>query len=198
VTRLVLARHGQTSYNAERRFQGWRDIPLDDMGRVQAQALAQALRGRSFARLLASDLVRARETAEAISQAVNVPVEVDRRLRECGFGEWQGLALAEVRERWPEEYREWVEKGTPAPGGESYQEVRTRVGGLIDELLSAHPSSDLLIVSHSGAIKMLIGHCLGIGIAACRRFRLAEGSLCELDHSPTGGWRLSTLNRVPD
>jgi broad specificity phosphatase PhoE len=119
VTRLVLARHGQTSYNAERRFQGWRDIPLDDMGRVQAQALAQALRGRSFARLLASDLVRARETAEAISQAVNVPVEVDRRLRECGFGEWQGLALAEVRERWPEEYREWVEKGTPAPGGES-------------------------------------------------------------------------------
>ena len=78
MTRLVLARHGQTSYNAERRFQGWRDIPLDDIGRVQAQALAQALRGRSFARLLASDLVRARETAEAISQAVNVPVEVDR------------------------------------------------------------------------------------------------------------------------
>ncbi len=152
-------------------------FPWTTSGECKLRLWPKALEDGHSPACVASDLVRARETAEAISQAVNVPVEVDRRLRECGFGEWQGLALAEVRERWSEGAASGWRRAPPRPGVSPIR-AGTRVGGLIDELLSAHPSSDLLIVSHSGAIKMLIGHCLGIGIAACRRFRLAEGSLC--------------------
>lgn len=198
MTRLVLVRHGQTSYNVERRFQGWLDIPLDDVGRAQAESLARGLRGRSFGQLLSSDLSRARATAQAISEVLGVPVQEDARLRECRFGEWEGLTLPEVRTGWPEGYREWLENSVPAPGGESYVEVRSRVGELVEEALAAHPSGDVLMVSHSVAIKMLIGYCMGIEIAVCRRLRLAEGSMCEVEHTPTGGWYLCALNRVPE
>jgi broad specificity phosphatase PhoE len=197
VTRLVLVRHGRTAYNVERRFQGCRDIPLDEVGRSQARALASELTGESFDRILSSDLSRARATAAEIADALGLAVETERRLRECGYGEWEGRTLVEVRAERAQEYADWLENSVPAPGGEPYPSVRERVGSLADELVATHPDSDLLLVSHSGAIKMLIGHCLGIDIAACRRFYLTEGGHCEVQHSVELGWRLNYLNRVP-
>lgn len=198
MTHLVLVRHGRTSYNTERRFQGQLDIPLDDVGRLQTTSLARYLAGRSFARLLTSDLARARETALRLGEELHLAVEDEPRLRECGFGDWEGVALTEVRRRWTERYRQWVHDSLPPPGGESYPEVRARVSGLLSELLGAHPSDNLLLVSHSTTIKMLIGDCLGIAVPPSRKLRLAECSVSELEHLPMGGWYLTYLNRVPE
>jgi broad specificity phosphatase PhoE len=99
---LVCVRHGRTAWNAVRRFQGRTDVPLDDEGRAQAQALAAHLASEHFDFALASDLSRATATAAAIGAACGVAVMSEPRLREMNFGAWEGLTWDEITERFPE------------------------------------------------------------------------------------------------
>ncbi|HEV8022046.1 MAG TPA: histidine phosphatase family protein, partial [Candidatus Lustribacter sp.] len=99
---LICVRHGRTAWNAGRRFQGQTDIPLDDEGLAQAQALALHLRPERFDLALASDLVRARTTAETICAPHGIAIELTRELREMHFGQWEGLTWDEIVARWPE------------------------------------------------------------------------------------------------
>jgi 2,3-bisphosphoglycerate-dependent phosphoglycerate mutase len=100
-TRIFALRHGQTAWNAELRIQGQLDRPLDDTGRWQAARLAQALAGEKLAAIYSSDLQRALATAQALAQTTGAPVITDRRLRERGFGCFEGLTYAEVQRDWP-------------------------------------------------------------------------------------------------
>src|SRR5215211_8136133 len=101
VTAILLARHGETDWNREGRFQGWADPPLNDAGRAQAQALAERLREMPFDAVYASDLRRAFETAEIVAASHGVPVTPDPGLREVDIGSWSGLTRAEIEERFP-------------------------------------------------------------------------------------------------
>ena len=117
--RLLLVRHAETDWNRERRYQGWRDTPLSESGRGQAEAVARLLAGERLAAVWSSPLARARDTAAAIAGPQDLPVREAAAFKEMRFGEWEGLTSAEVRARFPVLYQDW--RDTPhlvaVPGG---------------------------------------------------------------------------------
>lgn len=107
MSRLIVWRHGETAWNAARRVQGHADVELSQTGRDQAVAAAERLAGLNPVAIVASDLVRAVDTAAALSAVTGLPVRRDPRLRERYYGPWQGRSLSEIAERWPAEYARW-------------------------------------------------------------------------------------------
>jgi probable phosphoglycerate mutase len=166
VTTLLLARHGETDWNRELRIQGSSDIELNELGREQARALAEDLADVELDAIYASDLRRARDTAEAVASTKGLPVQLDVRLRERAFGSWEGLTREDVAERHPGERHD----------GESDEEVRARVLAAIEAIAAAHPGEQVLVVSHGGALNSLWHHALGERIerwANCAVYKLA-------------------------
>ena len=106
--RLILLRHGRTAWNAERRFQGQLDPPLDEVGRMQAYEVAGLVAALRPDVLVSSDAARARQTAELVSAAIGLPVQADARLRERSLGHWEGLTRDEVAEKYPDEFADWI------------------------------------------------------------------------------------------
>lgn len=163
---IYLARHGQTAWNLAGRWQGHTDIPLDDVGRAQARALAEMLRGRGVGSVHASDLARARETAEIVAAVLGVgPVTVDADLRERCFGIFEGLTRQQCATQHAEVFARYrADPRQHPPGAESQQ-------ALLDRMLAAvrrtaeDPSGDdeaaRLIVSHGGSIRVLLDHVMG-------------------------------------
>jgi broad specificity phosphatase PhoE len=143
---LLLIRHGQSTWNAEGRWQGQADPPLSDLGRRQALAAAAAV--GSVDGIIASDLARAADTAELIAESIGVgPVEVDARLRERHAGAWQGLARAEIDAGWPGA----IDEGQRPEGWEPDDALIGRVvPALVDAAARAGEGSALLVVAHSG------------------------------------------------
>jgi glucosyl-3-phosphoglycerate phosphatase len=151
--RLLLVRHGESTYNAEGRLQGQADPPLTSRGRAEAEALAPYLDGIS-AQAIVSDLVRARETAALLGHPA---APTDSRLREIGVGEWQGRLLSEF----PAE-PEFNWRGGPVtpPGGEPWPEMVARVGGVLDELREAG-GGPWLVIAHGGVVRAAVTHLTG-------------------------------------
>jgi broad specificity phosphatase PhoE len=177
---LHLARHGQSVWNAGRRFQGSHDVPLSELGRRQAAALGTALRGRRLAHVYASPLERARQTAEAVVAELGVPLTVMDDLRELCLGEWEGRTVEEIRALPGELYARWVRDpvlGCP-PGGEALAEVQARVLGAVEAIAAAHPDGeDVLVVAHGGVISAYLAHCLGLPLSSIWRITLSNASL---------------------
>ena len=125
---LILIRHGQTEWNASQKYQGHTDIPLDDTGRQQARRLAEhLLQLEKVEAVYASDLVRARETAEIIAQAFNLKPLIDPRLRELCFGKWEGLTFNQVYAIYRAEFEQWYNsRQSLCAGGESFSDVANR------------------------------------------------------------------------
>ena len=157
--RLILIRHGQTVYNATGRMQGHLDTALSNEGEKQAEAAGRLLKNQGITRILASDLSRARVTAELVGKQLGVDVEVDARLRETHLGKWQGMTSAEVDEQFPGARAIWRHDPTWAPpGGESRVEVAERARPAIDDLMREYVDWDghtVLVVAHGGAIAAL-------------------------------------------
>lgn len=159
-TRLLLVRHGQTPWNAAGRWQGHADPGLTEVGRAQAIALAEELASRTlrpWLRLFVSDLSRAKETAEPIATALDVPLLVDPRLRELDVGRWSGLTRAEIvasdRDRLLA-----FESGDLAVrpgGGESRLELAERARAFAREVASRYPNEAQIVVTHLGIIRAL-------------------------------------------
>jgi 2,3-bisphosphoglycerate-dependent phosphoglycerate mutase len=167
VTTLLLARHGETDWNREFRIQGSSDVELNELGRKQARELAEDLADVELDAIYASDLSRARATAEAVAETKDLPVQVDARLRERAFGSWEGLTRADIEERFAPEDR---------PDGETDEQVRARVLAAIEEIAAAHPGEQVLVVSHGGALNALWHHALGERIERwgnCAVYKLA-------------------------
>ena len=158
MTELWLVRHGQTDWNIEGRFQGQSDVPLNSAGLSQARELAAELTGHKFSAIYSSDLKRAHETAEIIARNLGLPVRVDRRLREICQGEWEGLLLAEVRQRYSQDfsvpYHDTAR--SRAPGGESVIKLAERLTQAADDIALAFPAQPVLIVSHGLALAALV------------------------------------------
>lgn len=164
--RLLLIRHGQTTYNATGRMQGHLDTELSEVGLSQARAAADLLVDKQITAIVSSDLIRARDTAAVIGEKLGIKVDVDKRLRETHLGDWQGMTSAEVDEQYPGARAIWRHDPTWAPPqGESCVDVATRARPVIDELMRAHPEWDegaVLVVAHGGAISALTCHLLGL------------------------------------
>lgn len=178
--RLLLARHGQSVWNAERRFQGATDVPLSPLGRAQAEALGIALRGRRLAAAYVSPFRRARETAELALAGAGVPLITLDELRELSLGTWEGCTVEEVRGRAGDPYTRWLlaPHDCPPPGGEPLDAVCARVRAAMERIAAAHPDGeDVLVVSHGGVISVYACWLLGASFNSLWRLRVDNASL---------------------
>lgn len=196
---FVCARHGRTAWNAERRFQGQTDIPLDPVGRAQARALAAHLRAESFDVVIASDLIRARATAEELCAGRAVVPEFSAGLRERQFGEWEGLTWPEIVRRWPE-YDAGFENAarlyTPA-GGESWTDLCARVGSVLRGVAARMtPDGRALVVSHAGVMHAIVHALAGASAGRGPAHRFVPAGVLRLRGSFEVGWKLATVNEV--
>jgi 2,3-bisphosphoglycerate-dependent phosphoglycerate mutase len=159
VATLLLARHGETDWNAEHRWQGHSDIPLNERGREQARALAEELVDEVIAAIYTSDLLRAYETAKVVAERKGMDVIVDDALRETNLGVWEGLTSTEIEERYPDDWRVWRDGGVPAGrGGETPGEARERIVEAAHRIAAAHAGEQVLLVAHGGVLRHLAMH----------------------------------------
>ena len=139
MTTLLLVRHGETDWNREGRWQGLSDTSLNDLGREQARVLAGTLDGTVDA-VYSSDLNRARETAEILAEELDLEVRLDPRLRERGFGSWEGLTTPEIEERFGEAHRLWrAGNGPGAEDAEPFEAFSARIEDFLTDVLRQHP-----------------------------------------------------------
>jgi len=161
--RLVLWRHGQTLWNAERRFQGQSDIPLDETGQAQAERAARLLAGLRPDMIVSSDLTRAAGTAAPLARLTGLDVVLDKDLRERHGGCWEGLTDSEIRERFPEAHATWM-----PPDGEPTAAVADRVAVALQRVATAvaeqvtGPDGLAVVVSHGAALRLGMSRLLGM------------------------------------
>lgn len=192
--RLLLWRHGRTAWNAEGRIQGQADVPLDAVGLRQAAESAPLLAAERPDAILSSDLSRATATAAALAAVTGLGVQVDERLRESAFGDWQGRTGDEIAAYWPEAYARW-RAGEPIdlPGVETPEEVADRVVAALDRTVG----DTVVVVTHGGAARRGLLALLGwperslVGLGP-----LGNCRWCELRWS-SRGWRLYSYNSGP-
>jgi broad specificity phosphatase PhoE len=169
--RLVLARHGRTTWNAESRMQGRLDPDLDETGRAQALVAAPVLATYDPVLLVASDQVRAWRTADAVAKEAGLVARPDPRLRETSVGDWEGLTGSEVEAGWPGGLEAWrTDPAWAPPNGESRVDVAERalpvIGELVDELAGTDDLQTAMVVAHGGTIVALTASVLGWPVEA--------------------------------
>jgi probable phosphoglycerate mutase len=164
-TRVVLWRHGQTGWNVEGRFQGQTDIPLDSTGRAQARQAAPMLARLGPGLIVASDLSRAHQTAQALGDVTGQPVTLDPDLRETHGGAFQGLTASEIERAHPEDWRAWasgdVHHRNP-DGGESRTDVAARMLGAVMRAVEQNPGGLAVLVTHGGAARLAVAQLIGL------------------------------------
>jgi len=163
MTEIILARHGETEWNVEEVFRGRIDIELNQTGIKQAELLAESLSELKIAAIYSSPLKRALKTAEAIAHRHKLKVNASPGLIDCDFGQWQGLKLQEVKDRYKELYQQWAESPqlVKIPGGESLDEVRERALKVVNRVMAKHTEA-VVFVSHRVVNKVLICALLGL------------------------------------
>lgn len=181
MTRIGLIRHGSTEWNKIKKAQGWSDIPLNQDGMDQARQLAHRIKGENWDLMYASPLLRARQTAEAISEQNGIPVLLDERLRETGGGLIEGTTEAERISRWGEDWR------SLDLGRETKESAVSRGMAFLEDILEKHPEKNILIVSHGAFIKALLEELVpeediqaSMQNTSVTVLRLEENWICEL------------------
>ncbi len=166
MTRVILVRHGQTEWNRVERFRGRADIPLNQIGLAQADATGQRVASEwQPVAIYAGPLSRTAHTAEAIGSCCNLPVQVEPRLIDIDYGEWQGLTPDEVRERWAETLSVWYDMPHLAriPDGETLDALRVRAMSAVNDLTAHHPDRTIVLVSHTVVNRIILLGVLGLG-----------------------------------
>lgn len=167
MTRFCLVRHGQTDWNLEGRYQGQSDVPLNATGLAQARSLAHDLKDDHFDAVYSSDLTRALQTANAIAALHDHLVVIpDTRLREINQGQWEGVQVEEIRNRYAHLWQ--IRKADPAsmrpPGGETVGEVLQRVTQALSEIADRYPTGNVLVISHGLAIATILCTVKGVPV----------------------------------
>ncbi len=177
--RVFLARHGQTAYNHEGRFQGQLQVPLDATGREQAGELAERAATHGFEALWCSPLLRARETADIVAERIELTPREDVRLMETDAGDWTDRLFSEIQAESPEEFQKFVD-GDPHfgfPGGESFIQQGVRVAAAIYDIRRAEAPA--LVVCHGGVIRLALSLHFEHGVTLADR--VPNGALIPLD-----------------
>lgn len=196
---LAVVRHGRTAWNADGRFQGQTDVPLDDTGRAQAASLATSMRDDRFDLAVSSDLARASETARIVLGQRDVKLESEPVWREMRFGVWEGLAWPEIVARDPRlaDDAEVKPKFYTPEGGEAFDDVCARVEvGLRAIDARTRDGASVLIVTHAGVLHAMLRVILGEDEATALGVRFSPATVTRFALSPAGN-RLVDLNRSP-
>ena len=186
---LYLVRHGRTAWNLAGKAQGWTDEPLDELGVSQAERLPKAFAGIHATRIVTSDLVRAISTGLPLAKALAIVPEVDVRLRERGFGDWEGAHFTDIGMR----MRAAAGDGDPdlvrPPNGESYADLWSRVAPVAAAL-----TEGTVFVAHGGTLSCLLPMLLGGTLSIRHAFSFANAGVTELRVLPDGRWRLARFD----
>ncbi len=182
MNRIYLIRHGQTEWNRQNRYQGWSNVPLNETGKQQAGEVAGVFADNAPAVIYTSELVRAEETAGIIGNRHNIPVKKTGKLNELSFGEWEGRTHEEIARSSPSDWeRIWKNPSDfRPPGGESVQELHTRVGS-IWKTLREESASPVIVVAHGGTLRTLILEILGASLDSFWRIQLDFCSISRVD-----------------
>ena len=177
--RVCLVRHGETDWNAERRIQGHRDLPLNATGLAQAAALPRGLAGLAVDAIYSSDLLRARQTAQPLADALGLQLHLEPRLRERNFGCCEGKTVDEVMAG-----DELIAQGLSArrpdfvlPGGESLLQHQARIEACFACLAARHAGQVIVVVSHGGVLDLVFRRACGVAIEKPRDFPLPNASV---------------------
>ncbi len=177
-TKVVVVRHGETTWGAEGRFAGREDVPLTSRGRRQASSVGDRLKVLRPAVVLTSPLQRCRLTANAIGGACGAPVVVDDTLLDGLLGDWTGLHPVDIEQRWPSEFAVWrSDPDAPPPGGESFNDIRDRVRPLLADLVGRYRGHTVVLVTHAATSKMILVSALDVPSDAAYRLRVDTASL---------------------
>lgn len=194
-THVILIRHGQTDWNVAGRWQGHSDIPLNDTGRSQAQAVAQRLKKWELTAIYTSDLSRASETATIIGQTLGLKPAVIPAWRERFCGDFEGLTNSDIAERFPEQWAKLQQGHLELPNGETTQELSGRIIPSFETLLASHHGQRFAVVSHGGVLRVLISNVLGLDADAPARLSVSGNTgLSVIQIGEHGYRRLSLLN----
>lgn len=183
MTEILLIRHGETDWNAEKRLQGHLDIPLNAEGRRQAAAAGQALLNEQLDAIISSDLLRARQTAQEIAAPRGMTVHVDPGLRERCYGAFEGMLYAEISQRYPEAFAAWRAHEIDArfPEGErvaeTLREFADRAIGTITRILNERQYRKIALVTHGGVLDCAYRVAQGIGFSRDRDFDIFNASI---------------------
>lgn len=183
MTQLLIVRHGETAWNAGGRIQGHTDVELTEVGVEQARRAADRLRKERIDAVYASDLKRASVTGEIIASHHGAEVITTPLLREAYLGQWQGLTLPEIAEKYPAEYTRYSRDSISnrPPGAERLEEVIERCRTFLDEVISVHPDECLGVATHGGAIRGILAAAFDMGPELYRRVRLDNGGITTLE-----------------
>lgn len=164
------------------------DPPLSELGRAQARCLAGRLAGGPWAAIYSSDLKRAMETAEAVGERTGLTPIPTPELREISLGEWEGLTVADLGARYPEQWQEWQTKPSwdLVPGGEGEAAFVTRSVSTTMGLMEAHPGQQVVAVTHGGVIQVILAHTVGASAHGFFPFRIQNASMTVLERRTRG------------
>jgi len=181
-TEIILIRHGETEWNSQKRMQGHSNSDLSSVGQAQIQALGQWMKNVPFDLIYSSDSLRAKQTAEAITQFSGHKLKIDLRLREKNLGVFEGLTSEEARERHPEVFRLFKTAGSKyvIDEGESTQQLQDRALEIVNETRIKHPEERVLLVTHGGFIRVVMKHSLGLSLETPTRFLIRNTGVFRL------------------
>ncbi len=191
-TELWVVRHGESTWNADGRYQGQTDVPLSPVGVLQASTLAERLMGQHFAAIYSSDLLRARHTAEIVTERLldEPQVQLEVGLREIDVGQLGGLTLSDIRRAYPEYLTAlhadpWA---TRRPSGESMADLYSRAAGALTRLAARHQGERVMVFTHGGVVRVAVGLALGgVPQNAWARLSVANTSITRVLLTDQGG-----------
>jgi len=187
--KVILVRHGKTVWNAEGRYQGKMDIPLNEEGKEQARRVGEALKDFPVKAVYSSPLSRCKDTALEIAKHHNLSVEEREGFKEIDHGEWEGMLASEVEKKYPELLKLWRERPAevkmPGEGGETLKDVYDRAVKAFEEVVSQHDDDDLIvIVGHDATNKVIMCYLLGVDLNKFWAFKQANCGITVLEYYP--------------
>jgi broad specificity phosphatase PhoE len=195
VQRVFIVRHGETDYNAQHRWQGQIDVPLNQLGLEQADKLAAHFADIEIDAIYSSDLSRAYETAQRVAAIKGLSVIQDKRLREISVGVFEGMTREELKVQYPEELEHWdKDESFAPPKGESRQQVQERAYRVWLELIQLNNYQTLLISTHGAFIRMLYKHLAPDEYEKHRHIKNTSISLFEKEDNE---WKMKFVNQTP-
>ncbi len=195
MTRIILVRHGETTWNVEGRYQGQENTPLSERGLQQGQLLAVGLCNIPIDICISSPLQRSFQTCQFCAELHKLPVIADDRLLEINHGSWEGVLAKDIAAQYPQEFALWHSQPhlVQMPGGENLEDVRKRARAAFDDYVKTYPDKTVLVAAHDAVNKAIICDLLGLGMEHFWQIKQDNTCINVLEYND-GVWRVVLLN----